>query len=362
MVHEAVSVEEMRSHLLTLDQVRARFAETEPLGEVTFESGTAGIRYEPDWAGTELTDYTGAYLQVPGGEEYQLTKQGALQIGAQVGIPRKIQEDTAPDVLSPFVNWRIHERLGNKELKALTREGRVQAITRATVSPFSNLRMLDVMLGGIENKYGEGEVLADYKFAHDLEHTGLRLIIPAFRRTITGTSVADDTWSVGIDFSNSLVGLRQLNLQGYMFRWWCTNGATDIHHATGAFSRRGSTEEDALAWAAQTVDEVLGGLEPALDNVQLLTGEAVAGDVRDVLEGLFRDYGIPSRDRSRVIAAMAEDDEMTAYSLMNAITQAANLDGLDDRSRQRLMALGGHVAGSHGERCSLGKLHRVAAA
>jgi hypothetical protein len=362
MVHQkSVSIEEMRSSLLTLDQVRERLSATEPLSELSFEANGADLRLENGWAGqaVPLTGYTDAYLRLPGGTEYQLTKQAALEIGAAVGIPRRIQEDTDPSLMAPVINWRLRERLRDKELKGLAREGQVLAVTRGTVSPFSNLAMLDVMLGGLARKYGEGEILADYKFHHDLEHTGLRLIVPGQRRTITGTSVADDTWSVGLDFANSMTGLRQTEIHGQLFRWWCTNGCTDTLHAVGGLSRRGTTQEDALAWAAATVEEVLGGLEPMLDHVQELTTQPIAGNVRDVLEGLFTDYGIPSRDRHRVIEEMAEDDEMTAYSMMQAVTVAANLEGIPDRDRQRLMRMGGGIASTHSERCNLGRVHRT---
>jgi hypothetical protein len=362
MVHQnSVSIEEMRSSLLTLDQVRERLSATEPLSELSFEASGADLRLEAGWAGesVELTGYTDAYLRLPGGTEYQLTKQAALEIGAAVGIPRRIQEDTDPSLMAPVINWRLHERLREKELKGLAREGQVLAVTRGTVSPFSNLAMLDVMVGGLERKYGEGEILADYKFHHDLEHTGLRLIVPGQRRIITGTSVADDTWSVGLDFANSMTGLRQTEIHGQLFRWWCTNGCTDTLHAVGGLSRRGTTQEDALTWAAATVEEVLGGLEPMLDHVQELTTQPIAGNVRDVLEGLFTDYGIPSRDRHRVIEEMAEDDEMTAYSMMQAVTMAANLEGIPDRDRQRLMRMGGGIASTHSERCNLGRVHRT---
>lgn len=362
MVHQkSVSIDEMRGQLLTIDEVRERLAATEPLSEIAFTAGASDLRLEPGWASASipLTDYTDAFLRMEGGSEFQLTKQAALEVGAAVGIPRKIQEDSDPSVMAPLINWRLQKRLDSKELKALGREDKVLAVTRGTVSPFSNLALLDVMVAGLEKKYGEGEILADYKFHHDLEHTGLRLIVPGYRRVITGTSVADDTWSVGVDFANSLVGLRQTEIHGQLFRWWCTNGCTDTLHAVGGLSRRGTSQDDALAWAAETVDEVLGGLEPMLDHVQALTTQPVAGDVRSILDGLFTDYKIPSRDRHRVIESMADDEEMTAYSLMQAVTMAANLDGVPDRDRQRLMRMGGGLAGTHSKRCNLGRVHRT---
>lgn len=363
MVHQkSVSIEDMRSQLLTVDEVRERLAATEPLSEIPFTAGAAHMRLEDGWGAKSvpLTGYTDAYLRMQDGAEFQLTKQAALEVGAAVGIPRKIQEDSDPSVMAPLINWRLRERLDTRELKALGHDGKVLAVTRGTVSPFSNLALLDVIVAGLEKKYGEGEILADYKFHHDLEHTGLRLIVPGYRRVITGTSVADDTWSTGIDFANSLVGLRQLEVNGQLFRWWCTNGCTDTLHAVGGLSRRGTTQDDALEWAAATVEEVLGGLEPMLDHVQELTTQPVAGDVRSILDGLFADYRIPSRDRHRVIEHMADDQEMTAYSLMQAVTMAANLDGVPDRDRQRLMRMGGGIAGTHSQRCNLGRVHRTA--
>ena len=52
---------------------------------------------------------------------------------------------------------------------------------------------------------------------------------------------------------------------------------------------------------------------------------------------------------------------MTAYSLMQAVTMAANLDGISDRDRQRLMRMGGGIAGTHSLRCNLGRVHRAVA-
>jgi hypothetical protein len=365
MVHaNSVSIEEMLPQLLTLDQVRERLAATEPLSEIEFEADNSSLRLEEGWGAEKvaLTGYTGAYLRLPGGQEYQLTKQGALEIGAHVGIPRQIQMDTDPDIMADLVNWRLVNRIKGKELKALGTQDKVMAVTRGTVTPFSNLQLLDVMVAGLENKYGQGAIYGDYKFAHNMEHTGLRLIVPSFQRVISGTAVEGDTWSTGLDFANSLTGLKQTEITGQLFRWWCTNGCTDTLHAVGGLSRRGTTQEDALAWAATTVEQVLGGLEPMLDHVQELTTQPVAGDVRSVLEGLFQDYHIPSRDRHRIIEGMAEDQEMTAYSLMQAVTQAANLDEVSDRDRQRLMRMGGSIASSHSQQCNMGRVHRVVTA
>lgn len=357
----SVPLEDMRDRLKSIDWVREQLSVTEPLSELPFTASDARVRYEPGWADVGDTDYTGAYLRIAG-SEYQLTKQGALELGAVCHLPRSgLQEKTPPHVLEPFVNWWLSSGsdVESRELKALCSEDKIAAIARGTVSPFSNLRLLDTMLAGIEKKFGQGEVLADYKFHHTLEATALRLIVPGERRIIAGTSVPDDTWSVGIDFRNSLTGLKQTSIRGYLFRWWCTNGCIDTQNDTGAFSRRGQTEDDALNWAALTVEEVLGGLEPMFDQVQHLVGERVAGDVQSQMDGLFDDNDINTADRHRIIEEMAETDEMTAYGLLNAITVTANQDGLDHRAVNKIMSMGGQLVSTHAQRCNLGRLHRV---
>jgi len=369
MVHaNVVDFAQMREKLLPLDDVREQLASTEPLSEVAFVAGQSALAvFQNDqggqpWYKTELTNAAPVWLDVPNGERYQLTHQAAMQLASECHVTRGYQELVPGTLLQDNVNWWLQHGLGDKELKLLVAgSGKdsfgadvplVRAVCRHTVSPFSNLALLETMLSGLEKKYGQGEVLVDYKFHHDLERTAMRLIIPGYERSIEGTSVHDDTWSLGLDYYNSLIGLKQTTLAGYLFRWWCTNGCTDVANQVGGFSRRGSTEEDALAWAQESVDEILGGLEHTFDQVQALTTQPVGGDVVTVLKGLFREFGIPKRERTRIIETMADTTELTMYELLSAVTMAANIEGLDDRDVHRLLNMGGHITHASTGLCS----------
>lgn len=369
MAHSnVVSVEEMRGHLRSVDWVREQLAATEPLAEAPFLTGDVKLQLSEtdsdgkEWHQRELTDLAPATLEVSGGEKYALTRQALMELASECHIPRGYQTSVPPWLLTQNVNWWLGTGLGERSLKLLT-SGTVdfadagelplaRAMCRATISPFSNIKLLDTMIDGLEKKYGKGEILADYKFQHDLESTAVRLIVPGQQRVIAGSQVADDTWSTGIQFKNSLIGLKQTEVSGYLFRWWCTNGAIDTMASSGGFARRGSTESDVMLWAAEMVDEVLGGLEPALDAVQALTAVPVTNEVTAVLGDLFTQHSLPVREQRRIIASMADTDDMTMYGLMQATTQAANLDGLDWRAVESLMMMGGHIIHSaeHG-RC-----------
>ena len=353
MVHaQSVDIEEMRSKLLTLDDVREKLSTTEPFTDQTFEAPQAQIRLEHGWADAEDdTAPAGAWLRITGQEdEIQLTRQAALEFGAFCRLPRELQKDAPVDLVQTWVNRILTENLArSKEMKLLVNPGTNvgTALTRSTIQPFSNLQFLDIMLEGIQAVYGEGEVLADYKFTHNLERTNLRLIVPGAQRIISGTRVADDTWSAGVQLRNSLAGTEQTAIDGYLFRWWCTNGCTDTLAQAGSLNRRQTpSPEEAYEWARESVNEILSGLEGSFDAVQSTTGVAVEPDqVAGVVRDLFTEHAIPARSRERIVAELADTGEdMTVYDVLAAITVSANAPGVSPDATEQILSLGGHVA------------------
>lgn len=356
MVHaNAVDIEEMRSRLLTLDDVRERLSSTEPLADRVFEAPQAQIRLEDGWAAGEETSLAPAWLRISNGPdgpatEYQLTTQAALEVGAFCAVPRGLQKDAPVDLVQTWCNRILTENLARyKEVKLLVRPGQDigTALTNHTIQPFSNLQFLDIMLEGIQQQYGEGEVLADYKFTHNLERTNLRLIVPGQQRVISGTRVADDTWSAGIQFRNSLAGIEQTEIMGYLFRWWCTNGCTDTLAQVPALSRRQTSDPaDAYEWARESVDHILGGLEGSFDAVQATTELQVEPDqVAATIRDLFAEHSVPARHRERIISELAEvGEDMTVYDVLGAVTVVANADGVSADATEQLLSLGGHIA------------------
>jgi len=364
-----VDFEAMRAKLLSVDDIRERLAATEPLGEVAFTTGskTLGVSFTDDQEGKPWHKRPGsepapAWLTVPNGELYQLTAEAAQQLGSRCHMPDGYQQLVPSSVLNYDLNYWLGSGLGETELKLLTAgTGKdvlgnqvplVQGVCRPSVIPFSNLGFLDTMLARIKKAYGDVEVLGDYKFHHDLERTALRLIVPGKDRVIAGTSVHGDLWSLGLDFYSSVIGLRPSTLAGYLFRWFCTNGSTVETAASPRLSRRGTSEDDAMQWAQESVDSILGGLEESFDQVQELTGILVEGEVAAVLQALFREFGIAKAERVRIMETMADTGgQLTMYDLLSAVTMAANIEELDDSHVRRLLAMGGHIAHAHRGLC-----------
>jgi hypothetical protein len=367
------TIEEMRPRLLTLDQARTRLATTEPLNEFKFTS-QPGVRFrlQDNWhevsEESQGIDRMDSYVTLyPGGDEYQLTKDALLEAGAKVGIPRKLQERTPAHLLQPQLDWWFSGNGGweDREFKGFV-SGQagpdsvplMVAFGSGTISPFSNIGIIDKLAEGLCAAYRvpEDELLVDYKFTHSLELTHGRLIVPGNLRNITGPGTADpsDNWSTGVQWRNSQLGLRPVSVDGYLFRWRCTNGMCDTLVTSGKYNRRqsGHDEGDVYEWARASVDNVLGGLEHVLQGVQDSTTIPVESDVNLVLDDLFRQHNVPGKLQQEVIRNMADTGgELSMYTLIQAVTAVANGPGVAPAAVDKLMRLGGHIAHSAEKRC-----------
>lgn len=364
-----VTVDQMRDKLWTLEKAREVLSATEPLSQFQFATGDeVRFRVEPGWNhGIDAMGATDRLDKVqikvgpgPTAPEFVMSRDALLQATSAVGIPKAYASRCPAELLEPQLNYWFRNGMPDKEYKLLTAgpDNLGVAVVKSAIQPFSNLGLMEKMLDGIVAKYGAGEVLVDYKFRHDLRGTALRLIVPESRRTITGAgTVDDDQWSVGIQLRNSLVGEKPTELNGYLFRWWCTNGAIDTHSATGAFSRRGGSEVDVYEWARQAVDGVLGGLEPALDHVQAMTEIPIEGIAATALNDVFQLYKIPTKLRDKVMEEMVEATELNMYTLMQAVTRVANEVGLESGHTEMLMRAGGDLPHRADSRCDA--CHRI---
>jgi len=359
--------------LLTVAGAREQLAESDALGSATFWTRADGLAvfYGKGWAETGLTDPAPAWLTLPDGHVYQLTRQAAQQLGSTAKANKRYQEFIPPDLLTANVNFALREGLPETEMKLLLagegkdRDGAACPLAvaqcRGSVTPFSNARLLDVVLLTIRAKLGHAaadSAAIDYKFFDDREHTSFRVVVPVAQQVITGTGDGDSPWCYGVEVSNSAIGAKQTTVSGYLFSLATAAGITDVERAAGGFQRRGSTPEAAYAWAAEAAEDVLGGMEDAFNGLQVLTGSEVTGDYQRVLGQLFRESPVSKDLKLRVLADVEDrDGDLTMYDLADAVALAANLQDTSWREVRSLHDLAGHIVHQGGGMCR-GQLER----
>jgi hypothetical protein len=355
---------DLRDKLGTIEDLNTLFSKTEPISEYAFPVGSSvafhlGEHWQANLDGKFGSDPVDATVKF-GPETFGLTKDALLRATSICGIPKGYALRTPANLIEPHLNYWMGKGQGlgaDKSIKALVTgdgdDAQVAAFVRPSIQVYSNFELLERALDGIATKYGikPHDVLVDYKVTHDINETAVRLVIPEVARTIKSSRPKDD-WSVGLQINNSLTGATSTSLEGYLFAWVCTNGMTDQHTKTGLWSRKGAhSPEEMYEWAANVVDDVLGGLEGSLDAVQELTGVTVEGDVANTLRDVFREYQIPLRQREGIITSMAESPDLSMYSILAAVTAEANKEDATDGQIDALLRAGGTLPYAATHRC-----------
>lgn len=350
-----VTLDMMKDKLLTEDQVMSELEKTEPLS-IEHISNETKVKFSlaPDWAEGIDAKKSNAPIDVNmrvNGAERVMTKGALFQAAAKFGLTSAYIKKVPAKLIEGLLNYHYSGGMGSTELSMFTVRDEISAFTRPTLTPFSNLQLTESIIQGIRQRHGSDlPIFADYKFHNDLQTTNVRFIIPGVERVITDSDMpdvpmgSDDTWLSGIHLHNSAVGKGQTTLESYMFRWWCTNGATNTREDVGVWSRRvNGQQDDVYGWARDSVDEILGGMEARFDEVQALTRLNVAGNTSDVLREIFTQYEVPVSQRDTIMARLLESENLTMYAIMGAISQVANADDMDDARRDRLMRISGAI-------------------
>lgn len=361
-----VSVDVMRDKLWDLDTAYTKLSTTEPVITQPLVVGDTVSFIVNDGWNDELeekspTDLVDAFVNIRGGDTYQLTKEAISAIGTNKTGLKQSNLNTAPGWLTQRnLNYWYQQGLAGQDFQLLMTGDTVSALTAKSIVPFSNVRLLERVVLGLQERFGLTEILVDYKFSHTLNETYVRLVLPEVARTLIDTGTDDDTWSLGVQFRNSLMGANQTAVSGYLFCWTCTNGNTCTHaSAQQVWNRKkgGQDPEKVYDWARTSVDEVLGGLEGALDEVQALAYEDITGEVNVTAQEIMTQYKIPQAQRNRIVEILLDEPTDTMYSLMQAITAAANESGMDPAQVARLLHVGGDLPHASNIRCDKGRIH-----
>jgi hypothetical protein len=136
----------------------------------------------------------------------------------------------------------------------------------------------------------------------------------------------------------------------------------DIAHSAGGFARRGAPKGGVYEWAAESVTDVIKGLDEFAEGLQPMAKLGLGGPVSVVLEDLFTQYKIPKAQKTRITETLANEAPETIYELVVVISKAANLTGLKFTDVENVLETAGHLIHTHG-RCTpanpCGRLHPI---
>lgn len=335
-----------KTNLLTLDQAYAELQKTEPLSTTLLSSDTkVKIELEGGLA-ADLSTVTGtapvgAFITIDGVER-QMSRDAVLQAGAHFGLTAAYMKRAPAHLVEHNLNYWYSAGLDDQMLTALSVGETVQAFTPYKHVPFSNVDLIEQIVGWLSNTVG-GEILVDWKFQNNLVKTDVRLILAD---TTYELDSADDVWSHGIHVSNSLIGKTMTSVENYFYRWTNGTGLTSDIEGEGDWNRRlnGQEEMDMWEWAQERLTDLLNVSDDRMRELESL-GKLPITNLTETTREVFTAYKVPQKSRPAVLDALVADkaDELTMYSVVTALMAAANSPDLPDAKRDLLMRVAGSI-------------------
>lgn len=351
----AITIDTMKEHntFVPVAVGEKLLSRTEPVETVKIDEGAqVSFKVADDWlVKAGQSDLSQVDVQVTvDGKEYALSKAAAFGVGQVFGIQNTYLPKITGSIYETLLNHHYGDR-GSKAFAALAIGDVLHGLVRPGLSVYSNLQILEQTIAGIEAAYGKDtEVLVDRRTFNTLTKTDIRLVVPEVQRTIHDGGLHDvpsgetDTWSAGIHISNSVTGKSPTTLSAYLFRYWCANGATVRNEDVGTWHRAFDSTVDIYEWSKANTEEILAGMEKQFDAVQHLTGVDVDGRVGSVINETLRPMRVSASIRNDVAQGLLDYDDVSLYTVMNAITSYANRPGLDQDYINRFMTAGGNLA------------------
>jgi hypothetical protein len=312
---------------------------TEPLSTVDFSK--AKFTLEPGWAvGIEDalgTDIVAASVKAGAGE-FSLTKDALLQATSLIGLTQNYVLKTPSNLVQPHLNYWYGDGM-TKECKLLTQDLTAIAVTKANIYPFSNFKFLEILMAQLDDSQVFDAV------EHSPKLTTFRLFSP---------DVA--TWNFGVQLVNSQVGYKPTQLRGFM----ATDdglGLISSHSTSGNWNRRtGGQGDEVYEWAEEAAQEIITNSGHELDVIEELSKTELNGDVAETFIDLFSTYAVPLESRSQILAEFANQQDMTMYGVMLAVSIVAKHTPKFALAT-KLMEVAGDLPRANSARCE--KCHRI---
>lgn len=354
--------EEVLSTMYTVDEaldlLTPKVSGTVLIDENTSVDLDLPYKWELDLDSLDDEDMVSGTALSIGGKEYAISKAALLDLTSRFHISKKYVSLVPPYLLKPHMSYWLSQNQNSmrflfnadKEIIALSKSPAGMLLSAQEVME-QTLNCLYQLTGAYPS-----DLHVDYKLTHDAKRTDFRIVYPFQGKVIHSVrdGVKEDLWHYGLSISMSESGLFPTSVEGYMFAWWCTNGAISTHASSGKFDRRSHEDdpEEFMVWFGNQAADTLLDMPNELESVQALTSIDLKGEMSDAAGEVFKRYKVPTVARESVLNALVESDDWSAYGLMNAVTQAANPSDTDERIRGLLFRAAGDMSAAFSERCT----------
>lgn len=234
---------------------------------------------------------------------------------ANIGFPRpylkKVPKEEYPSLLLPHLNYWYQNALAGGRIRLLNIENRtIMVVPKAD---FEHVKISDVITA-TERQLGKNLVAGYHK---------LRITPEAFCFSIITSKEVElkkgDLFNAGIRVNHSLTGATSTSLSAYLFRQWCSNGAT-TEDKLETWHRRNSSD-DLETWLQKSIIGANQAFDKETKRVEALLQIPTDGHTAEVLNSVLDQSSVPQGLQREVRSTLLDRDPETLYDIYNALTE-----------------------------------------
>jgi len=261
---------------------------------------------------------------VPGNEEgkialrhqygvSQLSMEATGILAAKVGLPRpylrKIPKSEFSSLVLPHLNYWYRNQLAGNVIRLLNIDDRT--LTVVPRADFEHIKISDIVALAEKQL---GDLVAGY---HKFYVSNFDTFYFSIVTTREIQAVKGDPLNAGIRIRHSISGQSSTMIQAYVFRQWCTNGATAEDHIDCWFRRRGNN--DFGNWVQKSILEANKAFDREVDRLARLAEKPVGDNISKVVDGILTRSKIPKGLQKEVRNTFMNEDYFDKHPLARGL-------------------------------------------
>jgi hypothetical protein len=318
---------------ITIDEAREKVGGIDYTKSFLFDYSDRGVNIEYD--GEQWSFHRN-------GKEKQVSPIAIRSLVKAVNLPLAFSRfaESDPKLLAMNVNYLMGKQAGGA--RALQVKNRIMAFAPPDASIIKNQEVLNA----IEKRFGKEAKIDKCDIGVD-GLTNINVVSEENELKIE----KGDLFNSGVHIQNHPFGVVRPEIDGYLLRLVCLNGAIGTDEVFRAPMTMG---EDPKQWLHSSIKKARYTTSKLFSHIKELKGKAITGNTQDLLDGLYIELDIPNRVQDLINSRVHKHGADSMYDIFNHLTYVASNIGAVRREpilRNRLMRASSHFASHIGEVC-----------
>ena len=235
---------------------------------------------------------------------------------AHTGMPRaylsKIPEAQYASLVLPHLNYFYQNVFSGNMIRLLTVNN--HALAAIPKADFEHVKVSRV-LEAAERQLGD-EIAGYHKMR--ISEEKFRISVLTHREVDVPNKGNKDPFNMGIRIEHDVAGSTSTKVSPYLFRQWCSNGATSEENLDTWNRRRG--EEDMDVWLQKSIMAANKCFDKEIERIKGLQNIPTNENTGAILDSVLDQSSVPAKLRAEISSRLLDDGAENLYDIYNVLT------------------------------------------